>query len=438
MAKDEFITYHLKKLYNSKNELLSKLRSDYVLMPHHGASRIPELLKLVGPSYVIISAGCHYEHPDGRVILDIIGYCEDIRENSTLPHTHGILYVADQDTNSDIMGELESNNHVLNFVPGRTDSNYRLGWTDLHIYTLWTTGTIFASVNQAPRTVEAVTGMMGYIATPMSLPQNFGVSSTRDQHTATAVDLNTSEILEELGRSVDGIHITENTEVDELFNPENMVMTSKEYTVRDIANLIRCNLPTNSSLQHLTLGEDALEKTEQNTPLESIIYNLGTQYILPSYSPQSLIPCLKEFFKSLNEQEANDVVIPYNSGMHWATLRIRVNDNVCIDYIDSLFNEHADINTGRDEQVTRSLIPLNALLKKRFPQKEVKNLEIKLARLQKDLKACGPIVVENIKDIMQGVALPTLLELSDLEVFDLRKLQSTQLESIDKKLDTQI
>ncbi len=245
----------------------------------------------------------------------------------------------------------------------------------------------------------------------------------------------TSNLEQKEESKVESESFANESEVDELMHSEDMIMMNKEYTVRDIANLIKCNLPTSPSLLHFTLGDNALENPDQNTPPENILYNLGSQYILPSYSPQSLIPCLREFFNSLHEREPNDVVIPYNSGMHWVTLRIRINDHVYIDYIDSLFNEHTDINTARDEQVTRSLASLNALLEKLFPQKIISNIKVMLTRLQKDFKACGPIAVENIKDIMQGTALPTSLQLSNLDILNLRRLQNAQLESVDKKLD---
>ena len=89
-------------------------------------------------------------------------------------------------------------------------------------------------------------------------------------------------------------------------------MMRYEYTIEDIANLIECNLPTNASLQRFKLGENDQEKI---VTLQNIIYRLDSQYILPPYSPHSLIPCLESFFQSpFIDVQPEEIVIPYNPG----------------------------------------------------------------------------------------------------------------------------
>jgi len=128
--------------------------------------------------------------------------------------------------------------------------------------------------------------------------------------------------------------------------------------------------------------------------------------------------------------QPNDIIIPYNSGSHWVTVQIQFNDQtINVNYFDSLNNESPEINQGRDDNVVANFLrPLKEQLETKFPGRNViYPLNVKLARIQSDNKACGVIVVENIKDLIYGNKLPTKLPLSDEIVLYLRTLQSSQL-----------
>jgi len=214
--------------------------------------------------------------------------------------------------------------------------------------------------------------------------------------------------------------------------PDAVEMMTYEYTAEDIANLIGCSLPTSTSIHRFWLGENDQAMIDT---LQNVIYRLGSLYILPPHSFHSLIPCLDSFLQSsFVNIRPEEIVIPYNPGGHWAILRIRVSEKIYINYIDSLLSEHAEINKARTEEVCRSLTPLISFLEAYFISRKVSPIEIRIARTQKDNKACGPIVIENIRDIMIRKEL-SRKKLSYRDVFCLRDRQRAQLKSVGKELN---
>jgi len=83
--------------------------------------------------------------------------------------------------------------------------------------------------------------------------------------------------------------------------------------------------------------------------------------------------------------------------------------------------------------VCKSLTPLKRFLESYFSYKEVLPIEIILARTQEDNKACGPIIIENIRDMVERKL--SFMRLSDHDVLFLRDKQKTQLKSVDKELN---
>lgn len=210
-------------------------------------------------------------------------------------------------------------------------------------------------------------------------------------------------------------------------------MMKYEYTAKDISNFIKSNISADFS--QFILGENGLEKPKEDDQLENIIYSRGSLYIFPIQSLHSLTSYMEIFYNSQFTSPPTDLIIPYNSGMHWTLLYIRVNENIDIEYVDSLLNENNDINKTKEENVNTQLTPLVDLLNvKLYPKTVILPLKMVNARLQKDMKACGPIIIENIKDIIDGKELKRT-QLSSFDILSLRQIQKVQLESVNKKLD---
>lgn len=154
---------------------IQQLESDILLVPHHGAENSFNLIwdQAVNPRAVIIGAAPHksYCHPRGKTILELLN---NGRLWSDIVQPHGIQYYGDNSVNQAIQARLQrAPGRIFDPVPNIAFQNtnlqpfeqWHLAWTNLPIYTLWTTGTLcFSHSVNSPVFVEAPHGLMNYVA----------------------------------------------------------------------------------------------------------------------------------------------------------------------------------------------------------------------------------------------------------------------------------
>lgn len=194
-----------------------------------------------------------------------------------------------------------------------------------------------------------------------------------------------------------------------------------EYTDFDIAKLIHVALPKKDIITKFTM------QGENNGDFTELVYKIGNRYILPPIGagggsdPFVQIAAVLSNFFTLTTVDSNllsEIIIPFNSGGHWVTLRITINqDTIDIAFIDSLSHEEAEINKKKESHIRSKLEAIKRCLEEHF--KRSAKVEILTQRIQPDSLACGAIAVENIIDLVGGKTLPST-SLSKEEILYLR------------------
>lgn len=157
------------------------LQSDILHIPHHGAegTYLEKWDEAVNPKAIVISSGLHntYKHPRGTTILNHLNLLKasgHIWEDKVIPHA--MLYYCNKATQEGIGQVVKSKGKLFDVVPPNpdvktdTEETYHLVWTDIPVYTLWSTGTIVFKENvRAPSFKNTTSGISPYIAVPNPL-----------------------------------------------------------------------------------------------------------------------------------------------------------------------------------------------------------------------------------------------------------------------------
>lgn len=168
-------------LLSRANIPTSRLQSDILLFPHHGAapenkrwSLHPVFHAHVNPRTVVFSAGPGgHNHPKARTLIEVLQATHMLpvqchRLWSVKTAHHPILYHADIRRYEDIAKGFTEQQRLFKKVPDPR-GEWNLVWTDMPLYTLYASGTVvFKSDITRPDFSDAPQGMqaMGYLAVP--------------------------------------------------------------------------------------------------------------------------------------------------------------------------------------------------------------------------------------------------------------------------------
>ena len=238
-------------------------------------------------------------------------------------------------------------------------------------------------------------------------------------------------------------------------------MRRYEYNPIDITRLLRLMLFTqvpNNNMQRFRMldtndhiqGAEVVYGTEpipHNYDGTDVIHRLENRYILPPVTAygnisqhgyrtptQQLINVLERFFRSTTLLPiAQEIIVPFNPGGHWVTLRIIIDPaRINIEYVDSLFNGISAINEAKEQSVKERLGGLQDFLQTQYQQET--RVILHHGRLQPDDVACGITTVATIHDLAQGQALQEL-QLTPENIRDLRVRQRSVLQREGLDLD---
>ncbi|MDI9634441.1 hypothetical protein QM565_01360 [Geitlerinema splendidum] len=172
-VKKSMLTY----LRNAQRPL-TELQSDVLHVPHHGADEtfFKEWDEAVNPRTIVIGSGLNdiCKHPRGITICEYL-YLLNARgrlwEDKVMPHA--LQYHCGNITHGQIGQILETKGRLFDVVPllpeveSEGGENWHLAWTDVPVYTLWTTGTlVFKRDVRIPNFRDAPSGISSYIAVP--------------------------------------------------------------------------------------------------------------------------------------------------------------------------------------------------------------------------------------------------------------------------------
>lgn len=178
---------------------------------------------------------------------------------------------------------------------------------------------------------------------------------------------------------------------------EDLVRNHK-YTSRDIARLFK-QVPVEATF---TLED------QDNPPVENLVFRQGNTYVLPPLIANGglLIDSIKALFghSISHTYQPRMILVPYNPGKHWVTLRINIpeEEDVTIEYIDSLMNEDAAIKQSRMEDLIQKLKQQISV----FSNRTIRPTVI-TSRVQYNEIDCGVLTVLNVIDLLNGKSLPT-------------------------------
>jgi Ulp1 protease family, C-terminal catalytic domain len=209
-----------------------------------------------------------------------------------------------------------------------------------------------------------------------------------------------------------------------------------EYSPTDIARLLSRlgeGIPGTEPYQRFSL--------EDTTVVETRIHRCGNRYVLPPITAHAqkdpytqLIEYLEQFYENaiVTAAPPAELIVPFNPGGHWITLRIQVPEGgpITIEYIDSLHHEEKVINEAKETHIQeRSKVLIDAI-KARFPDREISDIAIIAPRRQPDSVSCGCVMVENIHQLFRGEALPDDdIILDGPAILDLRRAHRAYLQS---------
>ncbi|MBY0501358.1 MAG: hypothetical protein K2P93_05085 [Alphaproteobacteria bacterium] len=197
-----------------KRQMLFELRgnedsllSDILLVPHHGAEDTYHAAwdHAVNPRAIIIGSAPHggllansnnsqsdntYRHPRGETILNFLRLFEGRGRIWDRVKHHTLQYYCEEPIHEQIQEAFIRQearlfervpNTALEIQTEQPQARWHLIWSDIPIYTLWTTGTlIFSRDVKTPQFIDAPNGLMGYVA--VSNPEYYLSPDQRPQN----------------------------------------------------------------------------------------------------------------------------------------------------------------------------------------------------------------------------------------------------------------
>lgn len=167
-----------KEMLAKEQHDLTELKSDILLLSHHGAENTYHKLwdEIINAKAIIIGSAprTDYKHPRGKTIMDLLNQLKGqgrIWEDKVTPH--GIQYWSDESDHNLIKNAFYNHQERLfDCVPNNigdhqqaATGSWHLIWVDIPIYTLWTTGTLsFQESISDPHFIDAPAGIMPYVA----------------------------------------------------------------------------------------------------------------------------------------------------------------------------------------------------------------------------------------------------------------------------------
>lgn len=159
-----------------------ELKSDILLVPHHGASDKSGDFKWeeeIDPKVIVIGSAPNKGqkgngHPRGEIILQhlkLLQHNGPTWSHKVMPHC--ILYRDNQKIQVNIQNIFKEKGRLFSEIPNPSNPQetavrkWHLAWVDVPIYTLWSTGTIqFKGESLDPIFIDAPRGLSHYIAVP--------------------------------------------------------------------------------------------------------------------------------------------------------------------------------------------------------------------------------------------------------------------------------
>jgi len=166
------------------------LKSDILLLPHHGAEGTFQANwdEQVNPKAIVVGSAPHggllanpiggYRHPRGEPILNSLRLFQGRGHIWNKVRAHAVEYYCHESFHEQIQDAFRSHeNYLFERVPNaalseleqQPGSRWHLIWIDTPIYTLWTTGSLFFTRDvTTPQYIDAPHGLMSYVAVPNS------------------------------------------------------------------------------------------------------------------------------------------------------------------------------------------------------------------------------------------------------------------------------
>jgi hypothetical protein len=209
-----------------------------------------------------------------------------------------------------------------------------------------------------------------------------------------------------------------------------------QYTGQDVENILQTSFekePLKADYARYFLDEnnDLVQVPQEDHDLYSVVtFRINNRFITPSAEQARgfhLCDYLREHLVRIVKIEGApaEIIIPYNPGGHWVTIRILIQEGkIDMTYVDSL----------RGSGNMCILEALKPIIAERFSHPV--NMQCVRARIQNDGSSCGILTTQNIMDIARNLTLPVEQSMSHEDVMSIRFNHGGLLHEHGLSLDT--